>query len=37
MSPYYKYKKERIWLKFNTAKDVLTLMQSAINQYTPIT
>jgi uncharacterized protein YutE (UPF0331/DUF86 family) len=34
MSPYYKHKKERISLEFNTAKDVLTLMQSAINEYT---
>lgn len=33
MSPYYKYKKERISLKFSTAKDVLTLMQSAMGEY----
>jgi len=33
MSPYYKYKKEKLALKFNTAKDVLTLMQGAMKEY----
>ncbi|MEA4825764.1 MAG: hypothetical protein VB130_03900 [Clostridium sp.] len=33
MSPYYKYKKERLSFKFNTAKDVLKLMQSAMVEY----
>ncbi|MHC1682947.1 MAG: hypothetical protein AB6733_08365 [Clostridiaceae bacterium] len=34
MTPYYKYKKERLESKFNIAKDTLTLMQGAIKEYT---
>lgn len=30
---YYKYKKESLNLKFNSAKDTLTLMQGAIKEY----
>lgn len=33
MTPYYKYKKERLESKFNIAKDTLTLMQEAIKEY----
>lgn len=34
MSPYYKYKKERLELKFKIAQDTLALMQGAIMEYT---
>ncbi|MEG0308590.1 MAG: hypothetical protein RR636_11635 [Clostridium sp.] len=34
MSPYYKYKKERLESKFKIAQDTLTLMQGAITEYT---
>ncbi|WP_195971200.1 hypothetical protein [Clostridium thermobutyricum] len=33
MSPYYKYKKESLNKKFNTAKDTLALMQGAMKEY----
>lgn len=33
MSPYYKYKKESLTKKFNTAKDTLALMQGAMKEY----
>lgn len=33
MAPYYKYKKESLNLKFNSAKDTLKLMQGAIKEY----
>ena len=33
MSPYYKYKKDSLNLKFNSAKETLTLMQGAIKEY----
>lgn len=33
MTPYYKYKKERLESKFNTAKDTLSLLQGAIGEY----
>lgn len=34
MTPYYKYKKERLESKFIVAKDTLTLMQGAMKEYT---
>ncbi|WP_315081366.1 hypothetical protein [uncultured Clostridium sp.] len=33
MAAYYKYKKESLNLKFNSAKDTLKLMQGAIKEY----
>lgn len=33
VAAYYKYKKESINLKFNSAKDTLKLMQGAIDEY----
>ncbi|WP_291651048.1 hypothetical protein [Clostridium sp.] len=33
VAAYYKYKKESINLKFNSAKDTLKLMQGAIKEY----
>ena len=33
VAAYYKYKKESINLKFNSAKDTLKLMQGAIREY----
>lgn len=33
MTPYYKYKKERLETKFNVAKDTLELMQGAMREY----
>lgn len=33
MSPYYKYKKDSLNLKFNSAKETLILMQGAIKEY----
>ena len=33
MSPYYKYKKESLKKKFNSAKETLCLMQGAIDEY----
>lgn len=36
MTPYYKYKKERLESKFNTAKDTLSLLQGAIGEYSQI-
>ena len=33
MAAYYKYKKESLSLKFNSAKDTLKLMQGAIEEY----
>ena len=32
MAAYYKYKKESLNLKFNSAKDTLQLMQGAIKE-----
>jgi hypothetical protein len=33
MAAYYKYKKESLNLKFNSAKDTLQLIQGAIKEY----
>ena len=33
MTPYYKYKKERLKSKLSMAKDTLTLMQGAMKEY----
>lgn len=33
MTPYYKYKKERLEKKFSTAKDSLVLLQGAMKEY----
>lgn len=34
MTPYYKYKKERLEKKFSVSKDTLELLQGAMKEYT---
>ena len=34
MSPYYKYKKEKLEKKFYVAKDTLALLIGAMNEFT---